>query len=135
MRSGGPLLVLAAVVLVLAACGSTTEKAFLPGPTAACLRQHKFDVSTTKGVPLAESAAANGGLRATPPERGNTLVIGFAADEKDAGELRRSIRRLAPPRLRPRLGDIMSSSRNAVLVWTISPTPAQQQTALGCLST
>jgi hypothetical protein len=128
------LLVLAASLLVLAACGSSGEKSFLPGPTAACLRQHGFDASTSQGVPLVESAAANGGLRASPPEGGNTLVIGFAEDANGATDLRRSIRRLAPPRLRAHLRDIMSSSGNAVLVWTVSPTQEQQQTALGCLS-
>jgi hypothetical protein len=128
------LLLLAVSLVALAACGSTVQKAYLPGPTASCLRQHGFEVSTTKGIPLAESAAANGGLRASPPSGDNTLVIGFAADAKAADELRRSIRRLAPVSLRPRLRDIMSTSRNAVLVWTVSPTPALQQTTLGCLS-
>ena len=134
MRRGPLLFALAASLLLLSACGSSAEKPFLPGPTAACLRQHDFEASTSKGVPLVETAAANGGLRASPPGGGNTLVVGFAADEQGAADLRRTIRRLAPAKLRAHLSDIVSSSRNAVLVWTVSPTQEQQQTVLGCLS-
>jgi hypothetical protein len=128
------LLPLALVAVLAAACGSSAAKPFAPGPTAKCLRDAGFTVSTAESdVPLVASAAANGGLRASPKEGGNTLVIAFAADGKDAGNVERSIRRVAPAKLKPHLGDVMSAKRNAVLLWTVSPTAQQQQVVLGCL--
>ena len=128
------LLLLAPLALVAAACGSTTAKPFLPDPTAKCLRGQGFTVSTAEAdVPLVAAAAANGGLRATPQAGGNTLIMAFAEDGKDAGNVERSIRRVAPPKLRPHLQDVMSAKRNAVLLWTISPSAAQQAAALDCL--
>jgi hypothetical protein len=132
MRS---LLLLAPIALVAAACGQGVAKPFLPGPTAKCLRQHNFTVSTSDAnVPLVASTAANGGLRATPKAGGNTLIVAFGADGNDAARVRRSFRRVAPSSLRPHLADVMSSQGNAVLLWTITPAPELEQTALGCLS-
>jgi hypothetical protein len=128
------LLVLAPLALVAAACGSSTVKPFLPEPTAKCLRGQGFTVSTAEAdVPLVASAAANGGLRAAPAGGGNTLVMAFAEDGKDAATVERAIRRVAPATLRPHLQDVMSAKRNAVLLWTVSPTAAQQSAALNCL--
>jgi hypothetical protein len=124
-----------AVVLafVVAGCGSGAARPFVPDATASCLRQHGFTASTTAGVPLVASTAANGGLIARPKEGGNTLVIAFGSDTPDATNLEQAFRHVAPPRLRRHIRDVMSSKQNAVLLWTISPTPAQQQAAIGCL--
>jgi hypothetical protein len=128
------LLLLAPVACAVAACGSSGSKPFVPDKTATCLRQHHYTVSTKDSdVSLVFATATNGGLRATPPGGGNTLEIGFGTDAADASKLEAGVRRVAPKRLRPHLGDVMSSKRNAVLLWTVSPTPAQQQTVLGCL--
>jgi hypothetical protein len=128
------LLLLAPLALLLTACGQSTVKPFLPGATATCLRGQGFQVSTTDAdVPLVAAAAANGGLRATPKDGGNTLIMAFAENGKDAVEVERRIRHVAPPALRPHLGDVMTAKRNAVLLWTVSPTAAQQQAALDCL--
>jgi hypothetical protein len=128
------LVLLAPLALVAAACGSSTVKPFLPEPTAKCLRGESFTVSTAdRDVPLVAAAAANGGLRATPQGGGNTLIMAFAEDGKDATNVERAIRRVAPATLRPHLQDVMSAKRNAVLLWTVSPTAAQQATALDCL--
>ncbi len=128
------LLLLAPLAVVAAACGQGAAKPFLPGPTAKCLRQAGFHVSTSEAdVPIVAAAAANGGLRASPKSGGNTLVVAFAADGPDALTVEKSIRRVAPPKLRPHLGDVMTQKRNAVVLWTVSPGPELQQTALGCL--
>ena len=128
-----PLLAIPLAFLV-AGCGSGAAKPFVPGATAACLRQHGFSASTADTrVPLVASTAANGGLIAAPKQGGNTLVIGFGADTPDASNLERAFRRVAPPRYRAHIRDVMTSKRNAVLLWTVSPTPDQQQTALACL--
>jgi hypothetical protein len=129
------LLLLAPLALLVVACGSSGSKPFMPGPTSKCLREHHYTTSSKDtDVGLIASAAPNGGLRVLPPEGGNTLVVAFGTDATDATSIETAYRRVAPPKLRPHLGDVMTSKRNAVLVWTVSPTPAQQQTVLGCLS-
>ena len=76
--------------------------------------------------------ADNGGLRATSAA-GNTLTIAFEADEAAVSSTKAAFSRNAPKRLRPHMHDIMESQRNAVLVWTTSPTPADLAAATGCL--
>jgi hypothetical protein len=128
------LLLLAPVALVAAACGQSAVKPFVADPTATCLRGKGFQVSTKDAdIGLVASTAANGGLRATPQGGGNTLILAFAADGKGAASIEGAFRRFAPKKLRPHLGDVMSAKRNAVLLWTVSPTAAQQQTVLDCL--
>jgi hypothetical protein len=128
------LLLLAPLALVAAACGQTTAQPFRPGSTAKCLRAAGYTVSTSDAeLGLVASSATNGGLRATPKDGGNTLIVAFAADGKDAANIESAFRRFAPKKLRPHLGDIMTAKRNAVLLWTVSPLPEQQQTVLSCL--
>ena len=49
-------------------------------------------------------------------------------------EIKRAYRRLAPPRVRRHLRDILSRQRNAILVWTVAPTERQLQTVQKCLA-
>jgi hypothetical protein len=135
MRRVAPvLLVLGAVV---AGCGQTTVKPFLPDPTAACLRQNGFSVVTGDAAvgDVVASAAANGALRARPAGGGNTLILAFAADSDGAKGIVQAYRRFAPPSLRPHLEDILSSKRNAVFKWTVAPSSEQQASATSCLKT
>jgi hypothetical protein len=128
------LLLLAPLALLAAACGQSASKPFTAAPTATCLKAAGYTVSTDDAdVGLVASSATNGGLRATPKGGGNTLVLAFAADGKDAANIEGAFRRFAPKKLRPHLGDVMSAKRNAVLLWTVSPTPDQQQAVLSCL--
>jgi hypothetical protein len=127
------LVLLAPVVLVVAACGQTAVKPYLPGPTAKCLRSAGFKVSTGADVPLVPSTAPNGGLIAHTNDGSNTLQIAFAADAGDAPHLEQAFRRAAPKALRAHIQDVMRKKGNAVLFWTVSPTAAQEQTVFGCL--
>jgi hypothetical protein len=130
------LIPIAVLALVVAGCGAGAAKPFLPGPTAKCLKSAGYVVSTSDAeVGLVASTAENGGLRVTPKGGGNTLIMAFAADGPDAANVQRSFRRFAPAGLRPHLGDVMSSKRNAVLLWTVTPSAEQQQLVLGCLRT
>jgi hypothetical protein len=79
------------------------------------------------------TAAANGALRASPTEGGNTLILAFAADSDGAKLIMQAYRRFAPPSLRPHLNDILSSKRNAVFKWTVAPSSEQQSAVAGCL--
>jgi hypothetical protein len=134
--------ILAVLVVVLAAgvaagCGQKAAKPFLPAPTAECMRAQGFTVSTRDAdvADVVATTAANGALRATPRGGGNTLILAFAADGQGAEDIEQAYRRFAPASLRPHLDDILSSRRNAVLKWTVSPSSEQQNAATGCLRT
>jgi hypothetical protein len=128
------VLVAALAGLVLAGCGVRTTKPFTAAGTAPCLRDKGFTQVTTSftKVGFVAGNAENGGLVAKPPS-GNELTIAFAADEDSVASVEQAFRRFAPPKLRPHIGDIMSSVRNAVLVWTITPDPDESDTATRCL--
>jgi hypothetical protein len=131
------LLVLAAASLavVAAGCGARSNKPFTAKGTAACMTKKGFTKVTTNPlkVDLIAGFAENGGLRATTTD-GNVLTIAFAADDTaGAASTKQAFRSHAPRKLRPRMNDIMESQRNAVLVWTVSPTPSQLADAESCL--
>jgi hypothetical protein len=130
------LLLLVPIGLVAAACGgsSSSGKPFLPGPTASCLRTQGFTVSTRQtDLPFVIQLADNGGLKAYPPKKDNTLQIAFATGPRGAVDEFRAIERVAPKELRLHIRDVASLARNAVLLWTVAPTQTQQQTVLNCL--
>jgi hypothetical protein len=131
------LLVLAAASLavVAAGCGARSNKPFTAKGTAACMTKKGFTKVTTNPlkVDLIAGFAENGGLRATTTD-GNVLTIAFAADDTaGVASTKQAFRTHAPAKLRPRMNDIMESQRNAVLVWTVSPTPSQLADAMSCL--
>jgi hypothetical protein len=128
------ILAAALVPAVLAATGCGGTKPYTADGTAPCLRQKGFTQVTTDPLKVGFIAgfAQNGGLRATSPS-GNVVTIAFAADEQGAASTRQAYQRHAPPSVRPHMADIMESSRNAVLVWTVTPDPAALADAEGCL--
>lgn len=130
------LLLLLPVALVAVACGGAKKAGpYLPGPTAACLRDHGFTVSTSsKDLELVIATADNGGLHAWHTKAGNQLEIAFMADEPSTRDELKAIRNVAPKRLRPHIADITRVQRNAVLLWTIAPSAQDDQTSLSCLS-
>jgi hypothetical protein len=134
MRRLPPLAALG-VVLVLAACGGGAPKAYTAVGTKACLVTKGFTGVTTAAnkVGFIAAFAANGGLHGRSPQ-GNVLTIAFAQDTDSAAGLEKEYRRAAPARLRPHIGDIMSAQRNAVLVWTVSPSQQELTAAQGCLA-
>ena len=130
------LVLLVAVAAVVAGCGVRNSTPFSPKPSAACLRSHGFTSVTTdpSQVGFVAAFADDGGLRATSPEH-NILTVAFAADAQSSStsSLQASFRSHAPPSLRPHMSDIMSVNRNAVLVWTTSPSSADSDTVNRCL--
>ena len=93
-----------------------------------------FTGVTTSGAKVGFIAAfaQNGGLRATGAD-GNVLTIAFAGDSSSVDSTKQAFRNHAPPKLRPRINDIMLSQGNAVLVWTVTPTPKLLADAESCL--
>jgi hypothetical protein len=128
------LSILAAVALVAAGCGVRNSKPFNPKPTAGCLRANGFTAVTTnpRSVGFVAAFADRGGLKATSPTD-NVLTIAFADTPDGTADTEQAFRLHAPPSLRPHLSDIMSASRNAVLVWTITPKSDELDTVNRCL--
>ena len=121
--------------MVLAGCGASRNAAYTAAGTAKCLAKKGFaGVSTDPfKVGFIAASADNGGLVAKA-KSGNVLTIAFAADHQAAASTEAAFRRRAPKSLRPHMSDIMESQRNAVLVWTVSPTSQELSDAESCLA-
>jgi type IV pilus biogenesis protein CpaD/CtpE len=130
------VVLLVAAAALVAGCGVRNSTPFTPKATAACLSTKGFtSVTTDPGkVGFVAAFADDGGLRATSPDH-NVLTIAFAADAEEASttSLEDSFRSHAPASLRPHMGDIMSVNRNAVIVWTISPSSDDSDAVNRCL--
>ena len=133
-RGTSLLVVFALLALVAAGCGARSSKPFTATGSAACFTKKGFTKVTTDPAKVGFIAgfAENGGLRATTSD-GNVLTIAFAADDTSAPATESAFRAHAPASLRPHMSDIMEAQRNAVLVWTTSPSATQLADAEGCL--
>ena len=125
---------LATVAALAAGCGVRNSNPFTAAASAACLRSHGFtEVTTNPGkVGFVAGFSANGGLVATSPS-GNRLTIAFDGSPDETASTEQAFRQHAPKSLRPHLADIMSVSRNAVLVWTTAPSSDELDTVNRCL--
>ena len=123
-----------AVALLAAGCGVRTTKPFTAKGTAGCLRSNGFTgVTTNPGqVGFIAGFADNGGVRATSAT-GNVLTIAFTAGPDSVPSTEAAFKSHAPKSLRPHISDIMSSNRNAVLVWTVTPKGDEADAATLCL--
>jgi hypothetical protein len=123
-----------AVALLAAGCGVRTTKPFTADGTAPCLKTHGFTAVTTdpSKVGFIAAFADNGGITAVSA-MGNRLTIAFTADADSTGSTEQNFRARAPKGLRPHMSDIMQTNRNAVLVWTTTPDPADLDAASRCL--
>jgi hypothetical protein len=125
---------IALAVGLLAGCGVRTTKPFTANGTVGCLKTHGFTGVTTDPLKVGFIAAFadKGGLTAVSA-LGNRLTIAFTADADSTGPTEQTFRARAPKRLRPHMSDIMQTNRNAVLVWTTTPDPAELDTVNRCL--
>jgi hypothetical protein len=123
-----------AVALLAAGCGARTSKPFTAAGTAPCLKTQGFTGVTTDSskLPFIAAFADKGGISAISPLR-NRLTIAFTADADSTGSTEQNFRARAPKGLRPHMSDIMQTNRNAVLVWTTTPDPADLDAASRCL--
>jgi hypothetical protein len=127
-------LLLAFCVLV-AGCGVRNSKPFTATGSAGCLKDHAFTRVTTNPalVGFIAGFADRGGIRAASPS-GNILTIAFTESPDTVKSTEEAFRSHAPKSLRSHMSDIMTTNRNAVLVWTITPKPEELDTAQRCLS-
>jgi hypothetical protein len=130
------VMALVAGLLAAVAAGCGGKHAYTAVGTAPCLKKKGFTGVTTDPNKIGFIAAfsTHGGLLARAPGGGNTLTLAFATDAKDAVATKQAYLRHAPAKLRPHIADVMSSQRNAVLVWTVSPSPGVLSAVLGCLA-
>jgi hypothetical protein len=122
------------VLLAAAGCGSGSTKPYTAAATAPCLRAQGFKNVTTNAdkVGFVAAFAANGGLQATSPSH-NVLTIAFASDTSGVSGEEEAFKQHAAGVYKRHIADVMSSKGNAVLVWTVTPSQKQLDTALACL--
>jgi hypothetical protein len=121
-----------AMVLVAAGCGGAEPDAYKPEPTAECLRDDGYRVTTARAdLGVVEKGATNGGLLAFRP--GNAVRIAFGGNSDDALGIQRGYRRFVPKRVRPHINDVMRTQKNAVLLWTITPPLEELNDVFDCL--
>ena len=132
MRRLAPVLLLA---LVATACGARSSTPFTARATAGCLKKKDFvNVSTSPAkVGFIAGFAANGGLVARAPG-GNAVTIAFTDSADSVTSTEDAFKLHAPAALRPHITDVMRVQRNAVIVWTTSPSDADESTVEGCLA-
>lgn len=100
--------------------------------TADCLRQAGYQVTTDSvRLGVVERSAENGGLIAFEP--GNAVRIAFGANSDDALGIEAGFRRFVSKKVRPHIGDIMRTQKNAVLLWTITPPQEELNKVYACL--
>ena len=124
-----PLVVLAALL----AAGCDTEPAtFKAAPTAECLRDHEYAVTTAPAqLGIVERTAPNGGLIASRP--GNAFRVAFAENSDAVRGLEHAYTVFAPKRIRPHITDVLRTQKNAVFRWTVTPTQEEIDEVFGCL--
>jgi hypothetical protein len=128
----GRVLALVVLALLVAACGAAEPDAYKAEPTAECLREERYRVTTDpQKLGVVEANTANGGLLASKP--GNALRVAFGSDSDDALGIQRGYRRFVSKKLRPHIGDVMRTQKNAVLLWTVTPPLEEMNQVFACL--
>jgi hypothetical protein len=132
VRKAVPLVVLLA--LLAAGCGARSNTPFTAHGTLPCLKKHGFtQVSSSPAkVGFIAGFAEHGGLIGTSPAP-NTVTIAFAANADEVSSTESAFRKAAPANLRPHISDVMRSNRNAVMVWTTTPSSDDDKAVQGCL--
>ena len=123
------------VAVLTAGCGARSSTPFTAQGTVACLKKKQFThVSTNPAkVGFIAGFAANGGLVATS-QAGNAVTIAFTDSPDSVTSTENAFKLHAPPALRPHIGDVMRTNRNAVIVWTTTPSGDDESTVEGCLA-
>ena len=121
------------LLLALVAAGCAAEPStFKAKQTAECLRDDDVTVLTDRSeLGVVERSAEHGGLIAYT--KGNAVRIAFGANEDDARGIEEGYRRFAPEKLKPHIADVMRTQKNAVLLWTVTPSEEDSDKVTGCL--
>ena len=129
MRLGVLLILLLSFVVAGCVAEPSTYKS---APTAKCLRDDGLSVVTERSeLGVVERSAEHGGLIAYP--QFNAVRIAFGANEDDARGIEEGYTRFAPKKVQPHIGDVMRTEKNAVLLWTVTPSDDVSDKVIGCL--
>jgi hypothetical protein len=124
---------MAVVALLAAGCGARSNTPFTAQGTIACLKAKGFTVTTDPTqLGFIAAFAENGGLRASS-QGGNVVTIAFTKDESTVQDTVKAFKSHASAALRPHFSDVLRTNRNAVMVWTTTPSADDDQTVEGCL--
>jgi hypothetical protein len=129
-----PVVAVLALALLAAGCGARSDTPFTAKGSVACLRNKGFtQVSSSPAkVGFIAGFAANGGLTGVSPA-GNRVTIAFTDSSDDVQSTENAFRLHASPQLRPHIKDVLSTNRNAVIVWTTGASSDDQSTLNACL--
>jgi hypothetical protein len=121
------------LLLALAAAGCAAEPStFKAEQTAKCLRDNDVTVLTDRSeLGVVERSAEHGGLIAYT--KGNAVRIAFGANEDDARGIEEGYRRFAPKKVKTHIDDVRRTVKNAVLLWTVTPSDEDADKVTGCL--
>jgi hypothetical protein len=122
------------LALLAAGCGARSSKPFTAKGTIGCLKAKGFTVTTDPiEVGFIAAFADNGGARATS-QTGNVVTIAFTKDETTVDDTVKAFKAHASAALRPHFNDVLRTNRNAVMVWTTTPTSDDDTKVQGCLA-
>jgi hypothetical protein len=125
----------ALVAALAAGCGARSNTPYTANASVGCLKKKQFThVSTNPAkVGFIAGFAANGGIIATSPA-GNVVTIAFTDSADSVASTENAFTLHAPKALRPHIGDVMRTQRNAVIVWTTTPSGDEESTVEDCLA-
>jgi hypothetical protein len=131
MRRWAALVLLVVPAVMAAGCGNPTLRPYgNVSATATCLRDAGYKVQTQFDDVVA-STAGRGALRAK--RHFNVLTIAFGDDAREALSLRRAYQRFIEKRRARHILDFTEIERNALLVWTTTPSDEQLSQVVDCL--
>ncbi len=125
----------ALVAALAAGCGARSNTPYTANASVGCLKKKQFThVSTNPAkVGFIAGFAANGGIIATSPA-GNVVTIAFTDSADSVASTESAFKLHAPRALRPHIADVMRTQRNAVIVWTTTPSGDEESTVEDCLA-
>jgi len=122
------------IALLAAGCGARSNKPFTAKGTIGCLKAKHFAVTTDPTqVGFIAAFADNGGIRATPQD-GNVVTLAFTKDATTVEDTVKAFKAHASAGLRPHFSDVVRTNRNAVMVWTTTPSGDDDHTVESCLA-
>jgi hypothetical protein len=125
----------ALLAMLATACGARSNTPYTAQGSLGCLQKKGFEHVTSNPAKVGFIAgfAANGGIKAASPS-GNVVTIAFTESSDSVQSTEDAFRLHAPKALRPHISDVTRVNRNAVIVWTTTPSSDDESTVEGCLA-
>ena len=118
--------IVALCAFALAGCGGGSS-AYSAGDAAACLTKNGSKISHE--VDFVASTATGGSFKTFFPD--NDVTVVFGETDGDAANLNQAYRRFHAENVG--IDDVLFAQGNAVMLWHLHPSDADQATLTGCL--